>query len=121
MNPQFVLLQVLEKAGKVKHIRVSNQHDLVAVSPPLSNYTHAGLNLHLNPSVSNGYGLSYRGVRSMWGQWSTSPLKRHSLIDYWDRKKKIKNHIGNKSLGDLYEDYVLNNATNFRTPRRGSF
>mmetsp|Transcript_46062 Transcript_46062/g.70455 ORF Transcript_46062/g.70455 Transcript_46062/m.70455 type:complete len:422 (-) Transcript_46062:32-1297(-) len=96
--------QALESAGKVKHIRVSNSGDVVAVSAPLNDYTHVGLNLYLNPKARDGYELAYRGNRTMWWQWNLDPLSRHSLVDYWDRKKAIRNHIGGKTLEELYSD-----------------
>jgi hypothetical protein len=69
--------QVLEARGRLRHIRVSNEHDFVPLAPPpfvfkqWPKYCHTGVNLHLWPRgrfgiVKKPY-VAYEGTRESIG------------------------------------------------------
>jgi len=101
--------QTLEKAGKIQHIRVSNKDDVVPSVIATSNYTHVGVNLFLNPKAKNGngYDISYIGNRSLFWQWSLSPMKHHTMDEYFERKNKIKDNLRDLTISSLYADTSL--------------
>lgn len=103
--------QVLERDGRLRHIRVSNQNDIVPVSPPLPHYTHTGINLHLK-DAEDTYEIGYRNLKGMWSQHplSFSFRERHSLTDYLKRQKNGTKRLKELFVGNLYEKYVFNNA-----------
>ena len=66
----------LEKKGMLRHIRVSNEGDIVAVSPSAGFY-QTGLNLHVAPGKQVEIG--YCKDRSIWSQLNVSALANHGL------------------------------------------
>ena len=104
--PCAAILKTLEHNNKVRHLRVSNRNDLVPEAPPTSDYTHVGLNLFLNPSSKDGYEIGYRGLRSMWYEWSFDPYTRHTLPDHWERINKIRQKLKDSKLelNGVYQD-----------------
>lgn len=81
-NPSFhKVYSALEEKGRLQHVRVTNQNDIVPVSPP-GDYTQTGANLHL---LGNGnYELSNLPKSNFWSQFNLvhSP-SAHALLTYW--------------------------------------
>lgn len=102
----------LEKENWLRHIRISNQNDVVPVAPPkrlfwgaiYEPYVHTGLNVHLVEGKGEhdiGYGLE----RTFASQFSLSSGDRHTLGDHWERMNDDVDAFKGKSIADLYEDH----------------
>ena len=93
----------LEKKGLVRHIRVSNEGDIICVSPQYG-YHQAGLNLHVNEGapIEEGYAKD----RSFLSQVNMGALGKHNLISYHKRLFNSDN-AGNLGLSveELYAKY----------------
>mmetsp|Transcript_20172 Transcript_20172/g.19422 ORF Transcript_20172/g.19422 Transcript_20172/m.19422 type:complete len:409 (-) Transcript_20172:227-1453(-) len=105
--------ECLEKAGRIRHFRVSNHQDLVCALPLRFYYSHVGVNLHLNPDVDGKCVVSYIGNRSLFGNPFSNPATRHSLDDYYERKSKTKDVLNSKSIRIFYQD-----LTGFSIPKK---
>lgn len=99
--------KLLEKAGRVQHIRVSSKKDAVPLLSPTFDYQHVGVNLYLDPSLETKCDIIYRGKRSLWGQWSFSQVKAHSLKQYHTRCKTIGPYIGDLTINEIYEKFCI--------------
>lgn len=96
--------ELLEKEERLRHLRVTNEADLVPAIPGDLTYIHTGINLHLKP---NGlYEIDNTNVKSpiQWWTVSISTVKRHMLADYWERSNEAKNQLRRKSIAGLYLD-----------------
>lgn len=94
----------LEKEGKLRHIRVSNDGDMVAVIPSVF-YYQTGINLHVHPDrkVETGYLLD----RSALSQAGIDSASMHSLKVYHQRLfKKENEHILGMSIEEMYAEYA---------------
>ena len=90
----------LEKKGMLRHIRVSNEGDIVAVSPSAGFY-QTGLNLHVAPGKQVEIG--YCKDRSIWSQLNVSALANHGLPTYHKRLFIHRNSADiNSSVEELY-------------------
>lgn len=96
--------QFLERNGKLRHLRVSNEKDAVTVSLSLGGYTHSGINLHLS---EEGVEFGYRNLKSFWSQARLSSGTRHGLMDYWERLKLDEVKLRGTSIDELYGDESL--------------
>ena len=96
--------QELEKDGKLRHVRVSNQGDLVAVAPSLG-YCQTGVNLHVREGKEMERG--YSADRNIFGQVNLNPLKMHNLDVYHSRLFTDDNSddLG-LDVAALYEKYA---------------
>lgn len=103
--------QTLEQAGKIQHIRVTNQKDVVPVVICLPDYVHTGVHLYLNPKAKNGYELAYNDNRSLWWQWSFDPVEIHLLRQYYPRIMKIKHHLRSMTIDGIYADFSIVKTT----------
>jgi len=97
--------KMLEKAGKLQHIRVSNENDIVPVLVAMPDFRHVGINLHLDDTKD--YALEYQGKRSLWWQWTPffpwlANLSNHGLEEYDTRFKKVKTAIRHMTINDVY-------------------
>jgi hypothetical protein len=96
--------QELEKDGKLRHVRVSNQGDIVAVGPSLG-YCQTGVNLHVreNKEMITGYSID----RSMFGQLNLKAAGMHSLDVYHERMFTSDNSEDLcLDVAGLYEKYA---------------
>jgi hypothetical protein len=98
----------LEQVGWLRHIRVTNEGDVVPVSPPkrfLYNtvyepYVHTGCNVHL---TGTSYEIAFGVERTFASQLSWSSVERHTPADYWVRQNH--DELRNMSIEGLYEKY----------------
>jgi len=117
--------EFLEENGRLRHIRVSNEKDLVPVAPP-GRYVHTGLNVHIRPGGKCE--LGYQSSKS-WGSqlswWLMAPLDRHGLADYWTRGQKVeKEYLNSLKEGDftpLTIDHLYDNLASFNETRKVEF
>ena len=106
--------QYLEKKGVLRHIRVSNEGDLVPTTnfiPPFSFgikgdsslYTQNGVNLlfHHEDEVK----VEYRNTKSFASQLGFSPLTNHKVGEYYDRVElEVNKKVYEKTVEELYEE-----------------
>jgi len=90
--------KALEQENKLRHIRVSNQYDVVAVAPILG-YYQTGVNLFVAPNQEMN--VAYLADKSMFSQTSCSSVSRHSLDSYFE-------HIFQRDANDkvLNQKYI---------------
>jgi hypothetical protein len=84
--------QKLEEMGRLRHIRVSNEHDVVPVAPP-GGYVHTGVNLHLKEQGRDdepGYEIGYPNLKSWISQSRPWSVSRHAVVDYYERGQKVE-------------------------------
>ncbi len=105
--------QYLEKKGVLRHIRVSNEGDLVptmniippasfAIKGDTSLYTQNGVNLlfHHKDEVK----VDYRATKTMASQLGFSPLTNHLVPEYYKRVELEANQtVYEKTVEELYE------------------
>jgi len=96
--------QTLEKAGKIRHIRVSSMNDIVSSLPPTPNFGHVGVNLFLNPDSKNKYEISNVGHRSLFGQLSFRAMTNHRLESYFEKNNEIKDEISGMTMESIYAE-----------------
>ena len=103
----------LERIGRLRHIRLSNEKDVIPFSPPFSGYTQTGINLHLLDDDGK-YSLAYSNKikKSFFSQMRPSSGKAHSLVEYWERGQQAEMQYLNTLkegkfdalyISDLYE------------------
>jgi hypothetical protein len=93
--------QVLEREGRLRHLRISNEGDVMP-SKPYPGYTQNGVNLHL--FADKEMELDYRNTKNVLCQLNFSMLDKHKLSTYMERlglKANQKNL--SKKISDLYE------------------
>jgi len=96
--------QQLEKAGKLRHIRVSNQGDVVTVAPS-GGFYQTGLNLHVAPGKQ--VEIAYSKDRSFWSQVNVNALGNHGLATYHKRLFIERNLTDiSSNVEELYQKYV---------------
>ena len=99
--------QRLESNGYLRHVRVSNQGDLVPVNPSGFGYTQTGVNLHVRDNKKMEVG--YRNLKWSISQFGLRPLNNHSLNVHYrrllnDENKKILKKF--ETFDDLYDEYA---------------
>lgn len=104
--------QDLEKEDKLRHIRVSNMHDVVPVELPT--YRQTGVNFHVREGKKTEVG--YRNPKNLFSQISFGSAARHSLEgdgSYYSRLyargengELLNKDDMDKSVKELYEDYA---------------
>ena len=106
----------LEQEGWLRHIRVSNQGDVVPVGPPkyfLYNkfesvynepYVHTGCNVHLTGDATEPLDIGFDKIRTVASQFSFSSGERHKVIDYWKRKRDAKDKLAEMTIEGLYKE-----------------
>ena len=94
--------QALEKQGRLRYIRISNENDLIPTQPyPF--YTQNGVNLHVRKDKKMNY--AYRNTKIVFSQLGFSnPLIHHGLPEYENRLFGIPENksILEKSIAELY-------------------
>jgi len=94
----------LEMKGILRHIRVSNKHDVVAVAPSIG-YYQTGINLHVVPEKKMKVG--YLKDRKMLTQTTLFSASKHSLESYHERLFHHKNEKHLKmTVEELYSKYA---------------
>ena len=101
--------QKLEKEGKLRHIRVSNNGDHVCCQPaiPFMGYTQTGVNIHLFANKKADVG--YRHTRSSYSAFEFSgPLSMHSLTTYLDRLLGNEENLDfmDNTVEEFYEEFA---------------
>lgn len=93
----------LECEGKLRHIRVSNEGDIIPVSP-WGGYYQTGVNLHVNPE---GRATTIHNKNtSLMSQINPGMLGKHSLISYNERMFVDENEdILDMDVDQLYAAY----------------
>ncbi|KAL3903550.1 MAG: hypothetical protein SGILL_010404, partial [Bacillariaceae sp.] len=106
----------LEDEGWLRHVRITNQGDVVPVGPPkyfLYNkvdavygepYVHTGCNVHLTGDDKDPLDIGFDKVRSVASQFSFSAGQRHKVSDYWMRQRDGKGDLEKKTIEGLYEE-----------------
>ena len=116
--------RILERAGRIQYLRITNQGDPIVHLPPFSWYRHVGLNLCLERGV--GHRLLYpksSDIIHPYANWkallecgTSEPAalrNNHSLAEYLRRlsrekvaveKEGIQDDIASRCLGDYYRD-----------------
>jgi len=102
--------ELLEKAGRIQHIRVSNKKDLVPVLSPTPDFRHVGVNLYLDPALENKYEFFHWGKRSLLWQWSFTPVSNHVMQEYYTRCKSIGPYIGDATIDEIYKTFSITNT-----------
>jgi len=100
----FDSFKELESDGKLRHIRVSNEGDMVAVMPSVS-YSQTGINIFVRPDkrLEVGYCLDRNAI----SQFNFDALAMHGLDVYHDRLFIEENEdILGMSIDELYEKYA---------------
>lgn len=92
--------QVMESKGDLVHIRISNQDDIVPVSPPFLGYTQTGVNLHLHGNEDMEIG--YPNLKRFTAQLGLRPLYHHSLKTYYERLQRD----ANREILDNFETFA---------------
>merc|ERR1711935_1063875 len=110
----FKSYQDLEKDGKVMHLRVTNQNDVIPGRyPSQKNYVQTGVNIHLWPHKAAE--VKYENTKSMMRQ--LNPFKNipaHRLVTSRQRliakdKKSgefVNKDILSKSIEEIYKEYA---------------
>lgn len=94
----------LESEGKLRHIRVSNDGDIVASVPSVF-YKQTGVNLHVRPGQKMEVG--YLQDRNVLFQLNFKALSMHGLKTYHDRLFVEENEdILGLSIEEIYEKYA---------------
>jgi hypothetical protein len=102
----------MEKENWWRHIRVSNEYDIVPVSPPprflygayYERYMHSGINVHLIPGEGK-HEIEYGNHKTFASQVSWNPGERHTVADYWTRLKNDEGDFGKLTIPELYETH----------------
>jgi hypothetical protein len=76
-----LILQALERRGTLRHLRISNQGDMVP-TPPVPGYTQNGVNFFLYLDEEQEMQLDYRNTKSLLSQTSTKALANHMFGEY---------------------------------------
>lgn len=94
---------ILECEGKLRHIRVSNEGDIIPVSP-WGGYYQTGINLHVNPEGRAQ--TIHNQTTSLVSQINPGMGGKHSLISYNERMFREENEdILEMDVDQLYATY----------------
>jgi hypothetical protein len=105
----LLFAQYMEKQAWLRHIRVSNKHDLVPVLPPqkimygVEPYMHAAINVRLIPGKGKNE-IKYGNPKTIYSQSYWNPYysyQRHMVADYSKRLKK--EDFGEHTIEQVYE------------------
>ena len=79
--------QAMERLNRLRHVRVTNEFDVVPLSPPRTGYVQTGVNVHLLDDGGD-YEISYAGteLKPFWSQFRLfGSVAAHALVNYWRR------------------------------------
>lgn len=102
--------KVLEKDDLLRHVRITNEGDVVPVAPPkyflygsiYEPYVHTGLNVHLMEG-KDAHQIGFDMERTFASQFGFSSGDRHAVVDYYDRQNEDKEALEKLSTTGLYE------------------
>ena len=103
---------LLEKAGRLRHVRFSNQGDIVPVAPPSSiGYTQTGVTIHVQEGLAKiGYRNPLNGLLSQMRWGKPVDLDRHKLTEYYARMM-LNKELKTKTVENLYEEFLESHAS----------
>lgn len=107
--------ELLERKGRLRHLRVSNQGDKVSVLPPFpynqpwNFYVPNGLNIHLGKKTMQ---MGYRNMKNFFTQLEPGVLYHHRLNLYLSRMTKASTAA---QLSKLTLDKAFNNLFDKKT------
>ena len=95
--------QALEKAGRVRHLRVTNQGDAVPECFPSFGYAQTGVNVHLKESETAMVG--YNVKKNVVSQIGLDSREMHRPATYRKHLFNSENneHLLKKTIDELYE------------------
>lgn len=94
-NEEFCLThQDLEKEGKLKHIRVSNDHDVVPGSPGFG-YTQTGVNIHVKDTKAEVGYPNTKSIQSLLHKIKIPILSRIHIVDRFIDNRVIAHIVEN--------------------------
>ena len=102
-NPVYnKAFQILEQQGRIQHIRISNEGDIIP-SQPLPGYTQNGVNLHLL-SDNQKMDLEYRNTLPIYTQLSLEAIENHMFPEYRTRLScKENEEILSQTIDEIYK------------------
>jgi len=103
--------EALEKLGRVRHLRVSNKHDVVPVAPP-GGYMHTGVNLHLEED--GDYEIGYPNKKSWTSQTRPWSVNRHMVVDYYARGQAVEEWYVEKLQEGAFEAWHVESVYKYR-------
>ena len=109
-------VKFLERKNWLRHVRVTNQGDVVPVAPPkrflygavYEPYIHTGVNVHLVPNDNYATGggkkheIGFGLERTFASQFTFSSAERHNASDYWIRQEADRAFFEGLSIDQLY-------------------
>ncbi len=100
----YETFQRLEKENKLRHIRVSNQGDIVAAMPSVG-YHQTGINLHVKDGKME---VKYhKNKKSFFSQFNLAFASKHSLSDYEKNMFIDENEeILSMEVEEMYEKFA---------------
>lgn len=109
----FDAFRKMEKEGRVRHVRVSNDKDIIPGNP-FVHYVQTGVNIHLYEKKAAE--VAYENTRHCLGLLSTDPMGRHSIFNdggYYERLYKkdadgafLNKHVLGETVEQLYEEHA---------------
>ena len=109
----FKAFRELEKSGRIRHIRVSNDKDIIPGNPFFS-YKQTGVNIHLFENKTAE--VAYENTRHCLMLMSLDPLGRHSIFEeggYYERLYDkdadgcfYNSHILGMTVEEIYKEYA---------------
>ncbi len=102
----YETFQRLEKESKLRHIRVSNQGDIVAAVPSVG-YHQTGINLHANGKGGKMEVKYHNNKKSFFSQFNLGFVSKHGLGDY-EKYMFIDDNeeILSMEVEEMYEKYA---------------
>jgi hypothetical protein len=95
--------QALEKAGRVRHLRVTNKGDVVPEAPFGYHYAQTGVNVHVKEKEPATVG--YNVVKNFFRQARTNSKDMHTPSSYEGRFSNAANkELRQNSINDLYQN-----------------
>ena len=104
----FFFLQALERKGNLRHIRFSNQGDMVPVAPFGFGYTQTGL--HVFMKAHDEADVGHRNLKRSTFQFRIFPwvmTRAHTLAEHQKRLKFDDNQemLCSKTVEEFYQEY----------------
>ena len=80
--------QAMERLNRLRHVRITNEFDIVPLSPPKTGYQQTGINVHFLDDEGD-YEISYAGeteLKPFWSQFRFfGSVAAHALVSHWQR------------------------------------
>jgi hypothetical protein len=100
--------QAMEEAGLVRHIRFTNEGDIVPVGTFGFGYSQTGVNIYFRRGERRAAEVSYSTVaRSVFSQLSFESVECHMMSSYTTRfMRPINKPLHAKTIDQLYEQHA---------------